>query len=153
MTTNIPAKIARCTLWFAPIIIVPAALLASLPWLKEQDNAISLGISAAVTIFVMSYAIFLSTRVNRRLDEVEIAGQRFAQTKGMTIGWIAAGLVMIVPPAMNGLVELATTIGDGSPDRSVRVGFVIGVMLVILLQTLAMAAGSVWWGRQLRGRS
>lgn len=83
-------KAGRCALWFSPIVIVPVAVFASIPWLKQQNDAVALGIAAAASIFVMGYSFFLTARVNSRLDEVEIAGQRFANTKGMTIGTVAS---------------------------------------------------------------
>lgn len=143
----------RCALWFAPIVVVPVAVFASLPWLKQQNAAVSMGIAAAAAIFVMGYAVFLAARVNRRLDEVEIAGQRFATTQGTTVGWIAAVLVMIFPPVMNALVDLANTIGAASPDKAVRMGIVIGFMLVVLLQTLGIVAVSIWWQRRVGGQA
>ena len=114
-------------------------------------SAIALGITAATGIVVMGYSIFLTTRVNRRMDEVEIAGQRFAQAQGWAIGIFAAGLMMIFPPAMNALAYLANTVGAGSPDVAVRVAIVIGFVMVIVLQTLSTVAASVWWGRRLGG--
>jgi|SRR5688572_14335012 len=93
MATRHLGEIGRWALW-SPVVIVPA-LLALMPWV-ENDL-----IAAAFGIFVMGYSIFFAERVNRRLDEVQIAGQRFAQTKGMTIGIFVAALVMIFPPSMN----------------------------------------------------
>lgn len=150
----IPAsKIARRALWGSPFVIVPAALLASIPWLKQLDVAITLGIAAAAGIFVMGYSIFLAMRLNRRLDEVEIAGQRFAQAQGWTIGIFAAGPVMVFPPAMNALANLANilanTFGSGSPEVAVRVAIVIGFVMVVILQTLGTIVVSIWWGRRL----
>jgi tetrahydromethanopterin S-methyltransferase subunit F len=153
MTKHSPAKLVRSALWFAPIVIVPVAFFASLPWLREQNDAVSLGIAAVFSIFLMGYSVLLAARARRRLDEVEIAGQRFAQTKGMTIGWVAAGLVMVFPPAMTALVDLASTIGAGSPNRAIKIGVVFGVMLVIFLQALSMASASIWWGRRIGGRA
>jgi small-conductance mechanosensitive channel len=153
MTTNGPAKFVRGALWASPLVIVPAAFLASIPWLKQQDTTIALGIAATVAVLVMSYSYFLTARVTRRLDEVEIAGQRFAQAQGWTIGIFAAGLAMVFPPAMNGLVDLANAIGAGSPDLPVRLGIVMGFMLVVILQTLGMVAASIWWERRLKGRA
>lgn len=153
MTTNVLAKIARYALWFAPLVIVPVALLAAIPWLKQQDKAISLWIAAATAIFVMSYSIYLSMRVTRRLDEVEIAGQRFAQAQGWTIGMFAAGLVMVIPPAMNALADLATGIGAGSLEKTARVAIAIGFVMVTVLQTLGIVVASIWWRRRLGGHS
>lgn len=153
MTPNGPAKIARCLLWVSPAIIVPIVFFASMPWLQRQHDSVTLAVAAAASIFVMGYSLFLAARVTRRLDEVEIAGQRFAQTQGMVIGWIAATLVMMIPPAMTALADLAAGIAEGSPEKAVRLGIVIGFMLVVILQTLGMAVVSVWWGRRLGGRA
>lgn len=149
MTTNVLAKIARCALWVSPLVIPPVAFFPLMPWLRRQDDAVVLGISAALAIFVMGYALFLSARATRRLDEVQIAGQRFAQAQGWTIGIFAAGLVMVFPPAMNALTDLANAIASGSPDKAVRLGIVIGFMMVTILQTLGILAVSVWWGRRM----
>ena len=151
MPMNNFGKTPRSALWFAPLVILPIVFFASVPWLRRQDDAISLGIAAAFAIFVMGYSHFLAARVNRGLDEVEIAGQRFAQTQGMMIGPFAAVLVMIFPPAMNALVELAHTIAAGSPDKAVKLGITMGFMLVVLLQTVVMVAVSIWWGRRIVG--
>lgn len=151
MAKSNPGKTSSKALWFAPIIIVPVAFVASIPWLKQQSDAFVLGVAAATSIFVMSYAIFLTARVTRHLDEVEIAGQRFAQANGWTIGMFAAGLVIVFPPAINALVDLANTIGAGSPDKAVRIAIVIGFMMVIILQTLGTLAAAFWWGRRTFG--
>lgn len=98
----------------------------------------------------MGYSVFLAARFNRCLDEVQIAGQRFAQTKGMAIGTIVAVLVMIFPPSMNAPVDLANTVGAGSPAKR---GIVMGFMLVVFLQAVGMAAASIWWERRLGGRA
>ena len=84
---------------------------------------------------------------------MEVAGQRFATTRGWAIGCIAAVLVVLLPPAMNGLAGIANGVAGGSPDKAVRVGIVIGFMMVVILQTLGTAAASVWWGRRLGGRA
>jgi hypothetical protein len=118
---------------------------------RQQNDAISDVIGAACAIFVMGYSVFLAARVNRRLDEVQIAGQRFAQTKGMTIGTFAFVLVMIFPPSMNALVDLANTAGAGSPDKAVKVGIAIGFMLLVFLQAAGMVAVSIWWERRVFG--
>ena len=82
-------RIGRWALWFSPVVIVPG-LLALRPWVENDLIAV------AIAIFATGYSIFVAERVNRRLDEVQIAGQRIAQTRGMTIGIFAAPLVMIL---------------------------------------------------------
>jgi hypothetical protein len=150
MTRHPPSKFAKTALW-APILIVPVAFFASLPWLEEQSDTVILGIAAAAATFVMGYGTFLSGRANRRLDEVEIAGQRFALTKGMTIGTFVAVAVMTLPATMNLMVNVANALAGGSPDKAVRLGVFIGFILVVLLQTLGSVAVSFWWGRRIRG--
>lgn len=151
MNRNTPATISQWALWLSPLVIVPGAIFASLPWLKQQDDAVSLGISASAALFVLGYSHYLAARVNRGLDEVEVAGQRFASTKGMTIGTVMAVLVIIFPPMMNALVNLANTLSTGSPDTAVKLGITIGFMLVVIAQVLGTAVGAIWWGRRLRG--
>jgi hypothetical protein len=145
-------KIGRGALWFAPVVIIPVGFFASLPWLNQQNDAIELGVIAAFAILLMGYSIFLAERVNRRLDEVQIAGQRFATTKGMMIGTGVAALVMLL--SMDALVDLANTIGPAlgsSPDKPVKLGIVFGYMLVVVFQLLGTIAVSIWWERRTYG--
>jgi hypothetical protein len=142
-------KLGRAALWLSPVVLVVAAFFASIPWLKLLDDWIVLLVGAAAAIFVMGYAVFLAARVNRRLDEVQIAGQRIATTHGWTIGCVAGALVMIFPPALNALADLANAIATGSPDKAVRLGIVIGFMMVCILQTLGVVAVSIWWERRI----
>lgn len=151
MAMNHLRKIGRVALWFSPVAIVVGTFIAMLPWLKQQHDAIVMGIAAAASIFVMGYSLFLAARANSHLDEVQIAGQRFASVKGVTLGGVAAVLVLMFPPAMNALVAMTNVHSTGSPEQSVKLGIYIGLMLVILLQTLATAAVSIWWDRRLRG--
>ncbi len=150
MTMRSQRKLGRTLLWFAPIVIVPAAVFASLPWLRQQDQGVVFGVVGAASVFVLLYSFVLAERVNRRLDEVEVAGQRFAQTHGMTIGWAIAVLVMLFPPSMDALVGLAQSFG-GSPEKAVRLGISLGLMLVVVLQTLVMFAAGIWWARRVIG--
>jgi hypothetical protein len=148
MATKRPGWIGWLAL-LAPLVIVLVAYL----WLEDQvSDALSDWIAAAVAVFVMGYSVFLATRVNRRLDEVEIAGQRFAVTQGMTFGAGAAVLVMLVPPAADLLVDLAYFKGPELPDKAVRTGIFIGMMLAVIMQLLVTIAVSIWWGRRLMGQ-
>src|SRR5690606_4280412 len=79
------------------------------------------------------------------------AGQRIAQTRGMTLGVLIAALLLTFPPSMNALVSLAETIASDRPEKAIRVDVVVGFMLVVLLQTLAMFAVSIWWERRVYG--
>ncbi|HBX37343.1 MAG TPA: hypothetical protein DEG76_08705 [Pseudohongiella sp.] len=148
-TLNI-RKIGRCALWISPVIIVPVAFFAAAPWLAQQPDALTLSVAAAAALFVMAYSQFLAARVNRRLDEVQIAGQRIANTRGMTIGSVAAVIVMMIPSLMNGLAGLAMRLASGSPEEAVKLGITIGFMLVVVLQVVGAGAVSLWWSKQLK---
>jgi hypothetical protein len=151
MATRHLGEIGRWALWISPIVVVPVAFFASEPWLDQQNDALSEVIGAACGILVMGYSVFLAARVNRRLDEVQIAGQRFAHTKGMTIGMIAAVLLMLFPPSMNALADLANTVavGAGSPDKAVKFGIILGYTLLLVLQGVGLVVVSIWWERRL----
>lgn len=138
-------QIALWVLKLSPIGIIPVALFVLEPWMMSDAWEI------AAAFFLMVYCVFLAASVNRRLDEVQIAGQRIAQGKGMTIGTVAAVLVMIFPLSMDALIDLAEIIASGSPQKAIKVGIVIGFVLVIMLQALAMFAVAFWWERRVYG--
>ncbi len=149
MTTLNIRKIGSCAIWLSPVIIVPVTFLAATPWLEQQPDALTLSLAAAAALFVMAYSLFLSARVNRQLDEVQVAGQRFSSTWGMTVGSVAAVIVMMIPPLMNALADAALRLGTESPEESVKLGITFGFMLVVVLQLIGTGAVSLWWTRRL----
>jgi hypothetical protein len=142
-------KLGRWVVWLSPIVIVMALFFASAPWLRDLNDAVTLSISAAAALFLMVYAIVLASRVERGLDEVQRAGGLVAVKHGTTIGWFAAGLVIIFPPALNALASLAKSIAAGSPDKAVILGILFGYMLVIVMQALGMFVACVVWERRV----
>src|SRR5690606_1239102 len=108
-----------------------SAYLALAPWLDEQTDVVETTVRVTFALALLTYCIFLAASVNRRLDEVQIAGQRIAQTRGMTLGVLIAVLLLTFPPSMNALVSLAESIASGSPEKAVRVAIVLGFMLVV----------------------
>ena len=144
-------KTSRTLLWFAPIPIVMAVFFASLPWLKELDDAVVRSITVASSVFVMAWAIFVSTRVERGLDEVQQASNRFGVRYGMTAGSFAFALLLMLPPFKDFATAFVIEFGNPGPgmtvDRSVVVfamalGF-IGVSLLQLIGMIVMTA--IWW--------
>jgi hypothetical protein len=89
-------KASHSLLWFAPPIVVVAAFLASLPWLADLDETVTLSITAATSIFVVVWGRLVATRMERALDEVQLAGQRFAQAKGAAGGTLVFGMVLLI---------------------------------------------------------
>src|SRR5690606_19672244 len=144
-------EIALWVLRLSPLVILPVALFALAPWLDDQSDAVETTVSVGFAVLLLSYSVYLAARVNRGFDEVQIAGQRIAQTKGMTIGLYIAVLMVVFPPSMDVLANLAETIASGSPEKAIKVGITIGLMLVTVLQALAMFAVSFWWERRVYG--
>jgi hypothetical protein len=153
MTTKPLGKIGRYALWTSPIAIVIVGFFAAIPWLKEQNDTFVLTLSAALSIFVMGYAHFLSQRCQRHLDEVQIASQGFASSRGWPWGVMATALLLMLPPVTNRLIDLANVLSTGSPDtpdrRAVHLALVFGFMLMVLIQALAVIVASVIWQRRM----
>jgi len=155
MTTNRLGKIGRYALWLSPVVIVVGGFFAAIPWLKEQNDAFVLALTAAVSIFVMGYALFISYRLQRPLDEVQIASQGFASSRGWVWGAMATMLLLMLPPVTNWLIDLANMLSTGSPNMSdrgaVQLGLFFGAILVVLIQFVAVILASAIWQRRMGG--
>lgn len=155
MTTNPLGKIGRCALWLSPVVIVVVGLFAAIPWLKQQNDTFVLTLTAAVSIFVMGYALFVSHRLQRHLDEVQIASQGFASSRGWVWGAMATILLLMLPPVTNWLIDLANMLSTGSPDTSdrgaVQLALFFGLILVVLIQLVAVLFASAIWQRRMGG--
>jgi hypothetical protein len=140
-------------LWFTPPIVVVAAFFASLPWLADMDETVTLSIAAAASIFVMVWARILATRMERDLDEVQLAGQRFAQSKGAAGGTLVTGLLLLPTPLVDWVTDnlIRMTTGPGeSPERdTVYLGMVFAMMLLIVMQALGTVVASAIWNRRI----
>ena len=155
MTTKALGKIGRCALWMSPVVIVVVGFFAAIPWLKQKNDTFVLVLSAVVSIFVMGYASFMAHRVQRHLDEVQIANQGFASSRGWVWGAMATILLLMLPPVTNWLIDLANMLSTGSPDRSdrsaVQLALFFGLMLVVLIQLVANIVASAIWQRRMGG--
>jgi cellobiose-specific phosphotransferase system component IIC len=138
-------------LWFAPIPIVAGAFFVAVPRLKALDDAFLMPITIASSLFVMAWAIFLSTRVEHGLDEVQQASQRFGMRYGMTAGSMAFAVLLMLPPFKDFATAFVIQFGKPGPgmtvDRSVVVfamalGF-MGVSLLQIIGTIVMT--TIWW--------
>ena len=143
-------KVARLAQWLSPIVIVAAFF--AIWWLKQRNPAAASVLGPVAAISVMAYTTFLVTRQQRRLDEVQIASQGFANGHGLVYGASVTVLLLMVPPVANWLVDLVNMQSTGSPDmsdrRAVGLAFVYGVCLVVAMQTLfGLVAAAAWWRR------
>jgi hypothetical protein len=155
MTPNPLGKIRRNALLCSPVVIAVVGFLAAIPWLKQQNDEFVLGLTAAVSIFVMAYALFISHRLQRHLDEVQIASQGFASSRGWVWGAMATVLLLMLPPVQNWLINLANMLSTGSPHMSdrgaVHLALFFGLILVVLIQSVAVVVASAIWQRRMGG--
>lgn len=155
MTTHSPAKIGRYALWFSPVVVVAGGFLVAIPWLKQQDDAFVLALTAAVSIFVMGYSLFVSHRLQQHLDEVQIASAGFATSRGWVWGAMATVALLLLPPVTNGLIDVANMLSTGSPDvadrGAVHLALFFGVILVVLMQLASVILASAIWQRRMGG--
>ena len=146
-------KTSNSLLWFAPPIVVMAAFVASLPWLADIDETVTLSITAAASIFVVVWGRFVATRMERDLDEVQLAGQRFAQAKGAAGGTFVALLLLLPTPGADWFTDhliLMTTRSGETPERdTVHVGMVFGMLLLFLMQALGTIVANAIWNRRI----
>ena len=150
-------KTSHSLLWFAPPIVVMAAFFASLPWLADLDETVTLSITAAASVFVVVWGRFVATRMERALDEVQLAGQRFAQAKGAAGGTFVTLLLLLPTPLVDWVTDnliLMTTGSGETPERdTVYVGMVFGMVLLILMQALGTVVANAIWNRRIGGNA
>jgi len=150
-------KSRHSLLWFAPPIVVMAAFFASLPWLADLDETVTLSITAAASAFVLAWGRFVATRMERDLDEVELAGQRFAQARGAAAGIFLTVLLLLPTPVMDWVTDnliLMTTGSRGTPERdTVYVGMVFGLVLLLVMQALGTVVANAIWNRRIGGNA
>ena len=150
-------KTSHSLLWFAPPIVVTATFFASLPWLADIDETVTLSITAAASIFVVVWGRFVATRMERALDEVELAGQRFAQAKGAVGGTFATILLLLPTPVVDwvtdNLILMTTGSGETLERITVYVGMVFGMVLLIVMQTLGTVVANAIWNRRISGNA
>lgn len=155
MTTNSPGRIGRHALLFSPVVVAVVGFFAAIPWLKQQDDGLVLALTAAVSIFVMGYSLFISHRLQRHLDEVQIASAGFATSRGWVWGAMATVVLLLLPPVTNGLIDVANMVSTGSPDMSdrgaVHLALFFGVVLVVLMQLASVLLASAVWQRRMGG--
>jgi hypothetical protein len=131
------------------------AFFASIPWLADIDETVTLSITAAASIFVVVWALVVATRMERALDEVELAGQRFAQAKGAVGGTFITVLLLLPTPLVRWVTDnliLMTTGSGETPERgTVYVAMVFGMVLLVVMQTLGSVVANAIWNRRIGG--
>jgi len=152
MTHQPPGRGLQLAVRAVPIAVAIPAFLAAQPWLRQQAPVVFQAVVVAFVIVMLGYAAWVARWYQRHLDEVELASQRVAVQQGWNGGTIAAVLLLMLPPVMNGLVDLAISSGGtsaGVPTRgAVQLAFFWGLMLAVVVQTAGIfIAGLLWWRR------
>lgn len=148
-------KTSQSLWWFAPILVVFAGFFASLPWLADVDETVALSITAAASIFVVVWGRFVAARMERDLDEVELAGQRFAHARGAAAGTFVTVLLLLPTPLVlwvaDRIVLMTTGLGEAIERNTVYAGMVFGMVLLLLMQALGTVVANAIWNRRLGG--
>jgi hypothetical protein len=147
-------KCGRFALWFSPVVFVIATMLVALPWVKLQSPAVARVLGEVGVIFVACYGIFIVLRLQRRMDEVHLASQGFANSYGWLWGGVATTLLLMMPPVMNWLVGLVTAragAADATNHLAVQLAFFYAISLVMLIQGLGVCIASIVWWRRMGG--
>ena len=85
---------------------------------------------------MLVWARFVATRMERVLDEVQLAGRRFAKTRGAVVGTFVTVLVLLPTPVVDWVTDnliLMTTSGETPERDTVYVGMVFGMVLLIVV--------------------
>ncbi|MBS0374700.1 MAG: hypothetical protein JSR73_08945 [Proteobacteria bacterium] len=155
MKKSAMARVGRTTLWILPAVAVVVGLAVAMPWLKLQNPVIAKGLGITGVVFLMGYSLYVTQRQQRRLDEVQVAMQGFANSRGWIWGGMATVLLLLVPPVMDGLVAFVNEFGTGSAGTttalSVRLAFFFGVSLVMMVQALCVSVAAIVWWRRMGG--
>lgn len=144
-------KIWRCALWISPAVLVAASFFAAAEWIDMTFGATTvLLLAAAAAVFVMGYSVYLSARVQRRLDEVQKANAGFSARWGPSVGEIAFVLLLLLPPVQEAMAAIVGKIAADpgtAADRSIVVlSMTVGFMGVVLLQTIGkVVMSAIWW--------
>jgi hypothetical protein len=161
MRKRVVGKFGLLALGLLPLVVVAAGFRVAMPWM-QLDPARAAMLGTVAMIFVMGYGFFMATRVlrwQRRLDEVHIASQAFANSYGWVYGGLATTLLLMVPPVMSWVVSLAystanvprISLPDMAADRAVRMAFFYGISLTLLVQGLVVSLASMIWWRRIGG--
>ena len=161
MEKRVVGKCGRFALLFSPVVIALVVLAVAMPLVKQQSPAIAKALGEVGVVFVACYGIFIVLRQQRRMDEVHLASQGFANSYGWLLGGVATTLLLMLPPVMNWLIDLVNATAQaragGSPDvthhLALQLAFFYGISLVMVIQGLGVGIASfVWWRRMGGGR-
>lgn len=133
----------------APGVIVVAAMLTAIPWLKTLPDSIAMTIAITASVFVMGWSLFIAFIAQKSQDEV----QRHSERIGMQYGFVGASIfvaILLFIPAFHDFVnDAATSLAvslKGSADKAPLLAYVGGIVTLALTQSVgAVIACRFWW--------
>lgn len=135
-------------LFLVVIMIAPtAAILMSIPWLKQQPDGLALLLTGVAGTLTVLASIALAVLNDRELDEWQRTNARFASQWGWTVGAGLLAMLLALPP-VRGLIISGAAIWGGMPDPDARLvitTFTFGFMAAVITQVLCIALLSLGW--------
>jgi hypothetical protein len=150
MPSNRRARPRLYALLVALCVVTPISILAALPWLKQQPDALVFLLTGTASALVIAAAFALAIVQDRKMDEWQRSNSRFSSQWGMAAGAGLVGLLLALPEFRDLIVSGAAIWGgEANPDhRLVVTTFTFGFMAAIAAQgmcTALLSIGWVWW--------
>jgi len=150
MPSHRQSRLSVRTLLLAAMALPPIAVLASIPWLKQQPDGLVFlltGIAATLTIIASFWFAVLH---DRTLDEWHRSNARFASQWGWAAGAGLVAFLLALPPFRDFVVSSVGNVAEAAaPDQKIVVlAFTFGFGAVVIAQmlcTILLASGWAYW--------
>ena len=136
----------------AVMVVTPVLFLGAMPWLKHAPEAVVMTLAGIAALIVIGGGWVLNARCERRQDEVQRAGSRFASYWGHAIGGGLVVLAVLAPPVQDALMGIAGRLaspGAVIEEDPVILLFLGGVMATVLTQALCTAGLFAVWKQRM----
>jgi len=137
----------------AVAVVLPAAFLLSLPWLRTQPDGLVYLFAGLAALGTVGASLLLAVIKDREIDEFHREGERFSIQWGWLSGSASFAILMAVPVVQDLVIAAAAAIsGIAAPDKKlVLLTFMAGFVAVLFMQTICTIAFSLLWhGRMAR---
>lgn len=128
-------------------IIPPISFFASMPWLRQQPDALVFLLAGIMSTLVIAASFWLAILQDRQMDEWNRSNARFSSQWGWTAGASLVALLLALPPFRDLIVSQVATWADApNPDQKlVLITFTAGFMTVVFAQVVCTALMSMGW--------
>jgi hypothetical protein len=133
---------------FVALCLAPGiAVVAAIPWLKQQPDDLVFLLSGIVVAVTITASLVLAIVHDRGMDEWERSNSRFSSYWGDAAGTSLVALLLAAPPFRDWVVSVVANWADASnPNQKlVILAFVFGFMAVVIARVAFMALLSIGW--------